>query len=316
MPVRPWLRSRLSLFSVPRMRLRTIWVACAPALLVTLGCSVVPQRFQRSGGDLRASLTFHASFDRGADADFAAADPWIYHAPAMDEWKEERPGLPPEGGVGLLPGEGRVGGALGFQEPGQPVVYYHAFNNVPWTEQNWSGTVSFWLRASLAELPEGFCDPIQITPRGWNDAALFVEFEKREERVVFRFGAYPDYRVWNPLNRDWEEFKPQELPLVSVEGPPFRANTWTHVAFTWQRFNTGKKDGVAVLYLDGAHVGAITGREMTFRWKPSDARLLLGVGFVGWIDDVAVFNRALTQDEIRRIRQLPRGIRSLLQDSP
>ncbi len=272
------------------------------------GCSSVPG-FRSRVPSPKEALTFHASFDRGSDADFAVGDPWIYHAPRMDAWDETAPGLPE--GVHVVPGEGRFGGALRFEQRMDPVVFYRAEDNVPWAKENWSGTVSFWLRADLESLPEGFCDPVQITPRGWNDAAFFVEFERRADRVPFRLGVYSDFRVWNPDNRKWDEIPPEERPLVTVDGPPFGADRWTHVAFTWERFNTGASNGIAVLYLDGAQVGALTGRRQTFTWKVADARLLLGVGFEGWIDDLAVFNRALTPEEIASIRRLPAGIRSL-----
>ena len=44
--------------------------------------------------------------------------------------------------------------------------------------------------------------------------------------------------------------------VISVEKPPFGGGRWTHVLFTFERFNTGKADGVVRLYLDGAARGA------------------------------------------------------------
>lgn len=285
-------------------------------LLLIAGAAVATGCAGRSGGNkeyvaLRKALTFHASFDRGSDADLAQADAWLYHAPAMEKWSEARPGLPSSGNIRVVPGEGRFGGALRFEKRADPVVFYRGQQNVPWTAQSWSGSVSVWLRADFAELAKGYCDPVQITPRAWNDAAFFLEFEKRDHDVPFRLGAYADLKVWNPQNRDWGTLKPSEKPLITVDGPPFSRDRWTHVVFTWQGFNTGSADAVALLYLDGAQVGAIRNFTQTFTWNPADLRLLLGVGYIGWIDEVAVFHRALTSQEIQVIRQLPRGIRSL-----
>ncbi|MBL9136954.1 MAG: hypothetical protein JNK85_13870 [Verrucomicrobiales bacterium] len=286
------------------------------SLLLIAWAAVAAGCAGRSGGNnettaLRKALTFHASFDRGSDADYAQADAWLYHAPAMEKWSEARPGLPSSGNVRVVPGEGRFGGALRFDKRADPVVFYRGQQNVPWTAQSWSGSVSVWLRADFAELAKGYCDPVQITPRAWNDAAFFLEFEKRDHDVPFRLGAYADLKVWNPLNRDWGTLKPFEKPLITVDGPPFSRERWTHVVFTWQRFNTGSTDGVALLYLDGAQVGAIRDFTQTFTWNPTDLRLLLGVGYIGWMDEVAVFNRTLTPHEVQVVRQLPRGIRSL-----
>lgn len=276
------------------------------------GCSSRPT-FSSRDPDLRRALTFHASFDRGTDADHALGDGWLYHAPAMDQWQDTRPGLPPGTAIRVVPEAGKFGGALQFLERTNPVVFYKAEGNVPWSGRNWSGTVSFWLRTDLRSLPEGFNDPVQITPRRWNDAAFFVEFEKRSNNIPFRLGAYADFNVWNPRNRRWEDIPPAERPLVTIPGPPFSADRWTHVAFTWERFNTGQPDGVATLYLDGAQVGRLSQRTQTFTWDSGTPRLLVGLGYLGWFDDLAVFNRALTQSEIQQVRRLPRGIRSILQ---
>jgi hypothetical protein len=281
--------------------------------LVGSGCSWVGSASGRgsSSSALRKALTFHASFDRGTDADYAQGDPWLYQAPGMEKWKEARAGLASGGPIRVADGEGKYGAALRYERRADPVVYYRATTNVAWKARDWSGSVSFWLRADLMALGEGFCDPLQLTPRKWDDAAFFVEFERRGKVVPFRLGAYADFKTWNPLNRKWEEMRPAEKPLLTVDGPPFAGDQWTHVVITWDRFNTGQPDGEAMLYLNGAQVGAIRGRNQMFTWNPADARLLLGVGYVGWIDDVAVFNRSLTAEEVQQVRSLPGGVRAL-----
>jgi len=290
----------------------------AVVTVLVAGCSSSPRSGTSgvvAGGvreaKLASSLTFHASFDRGTDADYARGDAWLYHAPGMDKWSEAKPGLPAGGTVKVVPGEGQFGGALRFPEKADPVVFYRAAGNLPWVRSEWGGTVSLWLRADFGELAKGFSDPVQITPRGWNDAAFFVEFEKRAADVPFRLGAYADFRVWNPRNLKWEDIAPADRPLVTVDGPPFSGTRWTHVAFTWERFNTGRPDGQAVLFLDGVQVGVLRGRTQTFTWDPAETRMVLGVGYVGWLDELAVFDRPLAAEEIQAVRRLPRGIASL-----
>lgn len=299
---------------VPVMLSQLRWVRGWMPLVgvVLVGCAGVPS-FRGPNAPLRKALTFYASFDRGTDAEYAQGDPWLYHASALEARAEARPGLPEEGPVRVDPAGGRFGGALRFGEAGKPVVYYRAAGNVPWAAEDWSGTISFWLQADPAELAEGFCDPIQVTPRRWDDAALFVEFERRGDEAPFRLGAYADYRVWNPQDRKWSEIPAAERPLVSVPGPPFSGDRWTHVAIVWERFNSGRPDGAVTLYLNGAPVGALRGRRQTFTWAAAQTRMLLGVGYVGGLDELAVFNRALTAEEIQEVRRLPRGIRTLLQ---
>jgi hypothetical protein len=291
----------------PRLARHDLWILFV-TLLAVVGCSSTPRH---ASSPLAKALTFHASFDRGTDADFALGDPWLYHAPALDKTAEARPGLPGGDATTLQPGTGRHGGALHFARPTPAVVFFRAGGNLPWSASDWSGSVSFWLRTDLARLAPGFCDPVNITPKAWDDAAFFIEFEKRTNDIPFRLGAYADKRVWNPLNRNWNDIPASGKPLVTIPGPPFSGDRWTHIVFTWERFNTGASNGVALLYLDGAQVGAIRGRTQTFTWDPASTRIHLGLSYIGQMDDLAVFNRALTMPEIQHVRSLPRGVRSL-----
>jgi hypothetical protein len=192
-------------------------------------------------------------------------------------------------------------------------VFFRGAGNMPYSKADWSGTVSFWLNVDPeGKLEPGFCDPIQITASAWNDAAFFVEFEKRSESIPFRLGVYADLAVWNPGNRNFAEIPAAERPLVTVEKPPFRAGRWTHVVFTFERFNSGRTDGVARLYLDGQFQGELKSRRQTFTWDVDKAVIALGLGYVGLFDELSVFNRALGPDEIQSIHIIARGVSSLI----
>jgi hypothetical protein len=164
----------------------------------------------------------------------------------------------------------------------------------------------------LGELEPGFCDPIQITPRSWNDAAFFVEFEKRPESIPFRLGVYADLRLWNPKNRPFAEIPSGERPLVAVERPPFGPDRWTHVAFSFERFNTTRPDGVARLYLDGELQGILSGREQTFTWDTDANIIALGLGYIGLLDELTLFDRALTDVELRALYRIEKGLTPLV----
>jgi hypothetical protein len=98
---------------------------------------------------------------------------------------------------------------------------------------------------------------------------------------------------------------------VTVEKPPFTKGRWTHVVFTFERFNTGKPDGVARLYLDGTPQGSLSARQQTFTWDAENAYVALGLSYIGLIDDLAIFNRALTEEEIRALFGLAKGAAAL-----
>jgi hypothetical protein len=277
-------------------------------LVIVFGCALLAGTAdsQQSADALRSALTFYASFDGTLDAIKAGGDPRLYHTATFKQRDEASPGLPASGEVVVERGGGRRGDALRFTRRKSPVVFFKGANNVAYKKADWSGTVSFWLRVDPhGELEPGFCDPVQITASAWNDGAFFVEFEKRPESIPFRLGVYADFKVWNPGNRKFAEIPAEEKPLVSVDHPPFRAGKWTHVAFRFERFNTGLADGAAQLYLDGQLQGSLSPRQQTFTWDPAKVAIALGLGYIGMLDELAVFDRALTADEIRLLQASP-----------
>jgi hypothetical protein len=262
---------------------------------------------------LRSALTFHAPFDGSVDAAHAAGNAKLHTAPTLARRAEATPGWPATGETVQAKGAGRFGDALKFNVRRKPVVYFEAAGNVAYKPADWSGTVSFWLSVDPAtELDPGFCDPIQITPRMWNDAAFFVEFEKTPQAIPFRLGAYADLKVWNPTNRPFAEIPGSERPLVTVDQPPFGKGKWTHVVFSFDRFNTGQPNGVVRLYLDGKPAGQLSPRQQTFTWDPEKSTIAMGLSYVGLFDELSVFNRALTDAEIASLHVLPQGVTGLL----
>jgi len=285
------------------------WVLSAACAALLSGCATTKTS---SPAALREALTFHASFDHGLDADFALGDPALRHAPSLSKQAEASPGLPASGEVQLVRDAGRFGHALRFTKKKSPMPFFRAAKNVAYRTNDWSGTVSFWLSTDPAgELESGFCDPIQITPRAWNDAGFFVEFEKRTNDIPFRLGAYADLRVWNPANKKWGDVAASEKSLATSATTPFARGKWTHVAFTFEHFNTGRDDGVAKLYLDGAHAATLSARQQTFTWDEEKCLIGLGLSYVGLWDELAVFKRALTTAEVQQLHGLRNGVRDL-----
>ncbi len=273
----------------------TLWAACPQALGAEPGW--------------QQALAFHASFDHGTEADVARGDRRLYHAPALNKRADAVVGLPPESTVARVAGRGRFGGALHFQRKSDATAFYQAAGNFPYRATNWSGTVSFWLSTDPAtDLAPGYCDPLQITPRAWNDGAFFVEFEKRPASIPFRLGAYADFKIWNPDNRKWESIPVAEKPLVAVDPPPFAGGQWTHVVFTFDHYNTGQPNGVTRLYLNGRPAGDLPVRQQTFTWDPAKTHVMLGLGYVGYFDELSLFDRALSESEVASLHALPHSI--------
>lgn len=210
----------------------------------------------------------------------------------------------------LVESGGVSGGCLRFKAKTKEVAFYPLtdFNVRP--RENWSGTVSFFLKLDPdQDLEPGYCDPILFTQRKWNDAAMWVDFDKQLPRA-FRLGAYSDFKYWNPENKKYDTFAVEKLPLATVAKPPFSSKRWTHVAFTFVDINSTQKNPATVrLYLDGELSGTIT-KPMKFSFDESGSAksfaLLLGVNYIGDMDEVMVFDRELTSFEIKAINSLAR----------
>jgi hypothetical protein len=260
--------------------------------------------------ELRQALTFHASFDRDADADFALGDRRIYTATSYRRREDAAPGLLNPDAV-LAPGEGRFGGALRFSAKNTKAIYYAGEKNVPYRTRDWSGTVSFWLSLDPdQDLAPGYCDPIQLTDKDYNDAALWVDFTRDDRPRRFRLGVFGDLKVWNPSGIGPDQNPDFTRRLVAVSTPPFARGKWTHVAITYSGLNGGA-GGAARLYLDGRLQGASAGIREPFTWDLTRAAIRLGVNYVGLYDDLSLFSRALTDAEIKLLYALERGVASL-----
>ncbi len=259
--------------------------------------------FAAPAEDLGKALLFHASFDGKADADFGAGDRAVYQGPGTP-LKDSKPGLPES--VEIVPGAGKYGDALRFSKRIKTVIHWKAAQHVSWTEADFQGTVSFWMQLDPEkDLEPGYCDPIQLTDKKWDDACLWLDFSKDEVPRLCRLGVFPDTSEWNPKKE-----KDAPRPEIVVKRHPFARGKWTHVCFTWEKFNGGRDDAVARLYFDGTLQGELKGRK-TYRWDLSKAAIVLGMNYVGLYDDLAVFSRPLTADEVVALGKLEGGVASL-----
>lgn len=246
-------------------------------------------------------LVFMASFEDVTDANLSTNDGFIMTGESPKRRNAKLGELIDS--VTIKDGQGIRDDALGFAKATPSVLFYPG-NEVQYAAENWDGTISFWLKLDPDEdLEPGFCDPIQITTRAWNDGSFFVDFDKELPRD-FRLGVFSDLDFWNPDNRKWEDISAEERPMVVVEDPPFSANAWTHVCFTWEDINsTAGKDATAKLYLNGEYQGSIV-RPIKITWKPVDIAMMLGVNYIGLMDELRAYNYALSAQDVKALNSL------------
>ncbi len=279
----------------PRLLLASATLCLAPAGLVA--ADLAP---------LRQALTLHAGFDDRFDADFSRGDRTLYQAGGGTSG----PAVASEA-IKLVQDGGRFGGALHVTKKNPVRPYFKGPGVIDYTSANWSGSVSVWLRISPDEdLEPGYCDPVQIVGGDGKKGFIFLEWSKDETPRHFRYAIRPLFEIWNPRNIDWAQMTDAERPMVQVKRAPFSRTKWTHVVFTYDRLNAGKS-GVGTLYIDGQDQGSIKGWDLTFGWDPAKVQLVLAAAYVGYLDELAVFNRALTPAEVQQVYRLPRGIATL-----
>lgn len=260
---------------------------------------------------LASALTFHAGFDDGPDAAFGSGDRRIYTADVQDG--QHIVGLTPGLGnppVALVQGRGKFGAALEFTADRSHVLAYRAERNVAYAAGEFRGTASFWLSLDPAAIPGHYSDPFQLTDKKFSDACIWVDFTKNDQPSDFRLGAFGDLGAWDLTNREarGEDFYHR---LAKIAEPPFAAGQWTHVVVTWEGINT-PQHGRARLYFNGEYRGATGQIREPFTWDIGNTTIRLGMGhFVGLVDDLALFNRALAADEVRALYGLEQGVAEL-----
>ena len=256
---------------------------------------------------LRSALVLHASFDSSLNADFSKGDKTAWNR----KGKELVPCLANED-VKLSPTGGKFGGCIHFPKKGATRPQYSGVNMLGYNDKSWNATVSIWLRLTPDEdLEPGYCDPVQITGDDTKKGYIFLEFSKDETPRFFRYAIRPLFHIWNPTNVQWADIPFEKRPMVQVAKPPFTRDTWTHVAFTLSDVNNKSAKPTGSLFINGKLQGRIENWDLTFGWDPASVALVLGASYVGHQDDLAVFNRALTDAEVDQLYKLEGGVSSL-----
>ncbi|MDY8136066.1 LamG-like jellyroll fold domain-containing protein [Aquimarina sp. 2201CG5-10] len=261
--------------------------------------------------DLKKALTFYASFDKGVDADFSLGDARMYTVPNRKAIDSAKVGLhKPD--ISRQEGKGKYGSGLVFTEDSKGNIYYPSEKNIAYSKENWSGAVSFWLSLDPAtDLEPGYCDPIQITDVSYNDAAIWVDFTKENPRD-FRLGVIGDRNVWNPNPEGPDNENPLfNKRLTGVKNPPFGSDQWTHILINFSNLNTS--NGQASLYMNGKLKGTRKNIDTPFTWELSKSNIYLGLGYIGLMDELSIFNRNLTDKEITTLYELENGVHSILE---
>jgi hypothetical protein len=279
----------------------TMKLACFLSCLLALA---IPSHGSEA---LKKSLVFHASFDSKLDADLSKGD----KACMLKKGKELVPCVPNED-VKVVADGGKFGGCLHFPKKGTTQPRFSGVNMLGYNDKSWNATVSVWLRLTPdQDLEPGYCDPVQIVGDDSKKGFIFMEWSKDETPRFFRYAIRPLFHIWNPTNVQWADIAFDKRPMVQVANAPFSRDKWTHAVFTINNVNdkAGKQSGG--LYLNGKLQGRIEGWDLSFAWDPASVALVLGASYVGHLDDLAVFDRPLSDAEVEQLYKLEGGVGSL-----
>jgi hypothetical protein len=284
----------------------------APARAQTASSRGSPQAAAQAMHDtLRSALSFLASFDHGFDADYAHGDRLMYSAPSYRDIDVATADVRnPD--VVIAKGQGRYGDALDFRKKNTQALFFRAAVSSGYRTRNWSGTISFWLNLSPdTDLEPGYTDPLQITDKAYNNAAIWVDFTRDDKPRHFRLGVFGDSSAWNTRNLPSEQDPFFNHRTIVVTKPPFVHGQWTHVAIVFANLNSDST-GTAKLYLNGRLQGTAEGIEEPFTWDARQATIRLGVNYTGLWDELSIYDRALSDAAVEALYNLPGGAGTLL----
>ena len=253
---------------------------------------------------LRKAVTFYASFDE-------SLLPEVGTGPISTRFNDEK-----EAGkfvfvngfdakvFRIVKGKGIAGGGcLEVTDilPRNGRIFYPVKGNLAFKKGGWGGAVSMWINTDPDTLFKlKFCDPVQITQKGANNGGIWFDFNDAKPRDL-RMGVFPAIEEGTVGAKESDA----DAPMVRVPKIGFKVGDWHHVVLTWSNFDTGKKDALATLYIDGKKLGDVKDRAISMDWDLEKAGIYTAVGYSGLLDEMALFNRALTADEVTLLHKTP-----------
>jgi hypothetical protein len=254
---------------------------------------------------LAESVAFYASFDEEVKADFAKGqrtlDTRFNHATEKNQFVIEK-GHDAKA-FRIATGKGVAGGAFEavdvLRRNGR--VFFPAKGNLAYNPAGWSGSLSLWCRTDPDKLLKTkFCDPVQITQKGANNGGLWFDFNDAKPRDL-RHGAF----TMVPEGKKGAGEDDPDAPMVRVPKIGWKADDWHHVVLTWENLDTGKPNARTALYIDGKLLGEVKDRAIAMGWDIEKAGIYFSINYIGLLDEFAIFDRALTLDDVKKLNDNP-----------
>lgn len=259
--------------------------------------------FGNAKSSLHKALTFYASFDAKVAGDFGGGK--LEFGTRYNNPKEKgkfifKKGFPKDV-FRIAKDQGIAGACLEAVDvlPDNGRIFFPAKGNIGYKKGGWGGAVSFWINTDPNQLLKTtFCDPIQITQKGATNGGIWFDFNDAKPRDA-RMGVFPAV----PEGEKGIAESDPDAPMVRVPGVKFKQGDWHHIVLSWENFDTGKEDALAVLYIDAKKIGAVGKRAIAMDWEIEKTGIYVAVNYIGLLDELAISNRALTKDEVEQLHR-------------
>ncbi|HXD87301.1 MAG TPA: LamG-like jellyroll fold domain-containing protein [Urbifossiella sp.] len=275
-----------------------------PAALALLISGLLVATTRADEAAVHKAVTLYASFDEAVKGDLGGdltAGTRFPHPTEKGQFVFEK--TVESAVVRIAKEKGIAGGALESVavSPKNGRLYFPVKGNLAYKKNGWSGSVSVWCNTDPNRLITAkFCDPVQITQKGYDNGALWFDFNDAKPRDL-RFGAFT-------ARSDGKKAVPEsdpKAPLIRAPRIDWKAGEWHHVALTFQNLDTGKTDAVTTLYIDGKRIGTVKGEAIAMGWEPEKASVFLAISYIGLMDEFALFDRALTAQDVALLHKKP-----------
>jgi hypothetical protein len=281
-----------------------------PLLLAIVCVAIVFAAPVSDAGDvstLKKALTFYASFDASLSPDVGVGPIKTRFGDPNDPAKQTFEDGYNKDIYRIAKGKGIAGGCLEAIDvlPNRGRFFYPVKGNLAFKKGGWSGACSMWINTDPDMLFKlTFCDPVQITQKGANNGGIWFDFNDAKPRDM-RMGVFPAVAEGGVGAKESDA----DAPLVRVPKVGFKSGDWHHIVLSWSNFDTGKKDAIATFYVDGKKIGEVKDRAIAMDWDIEKAGIYTAVGYCGLLDEMALFNRALTAEEVAELHKNPGSLK-------
>lgn len=256
--------------------------------------------------DFDTHILFLSTFDDTTDANLFGFDNdagWIYTAESTKLESKRMGNHCPE--VTIADGAGVMRDSLLFSDVTKGVLYYEATPNLPNPRMAWSGTVCLWLKPDEYESLEEDVMPLMFFDGDWQNGGFYLRFPKQSPTKL-EFGVVTKREKTKDSEFDLSNVEQTRERIIVAKEQPFDADNWKFVAFTYENVNPVGGDPTKVkLYFDGELVDSWEA-PIEMGWmhpetadKEREAVVFLGENYTGQMDDFRLYNRALTELQLK-----------------